>query len=269
MIKKTIVESLSGIFGKNTKVGRIIGGYEKMLEAKFIAEHFSTFLRPVVAHTDELKKQSYSIRHNVYCEEMKFEEQRPNKLEIDSFDAYSTPCLIQHKNSGKFAGTVRLVTPKTERHQLPIEKFCLSSITHETLNPCNFAREDICEISRLAVPSEFRKRKTDRYSGASVGVINEATYSENELRCFPFIAIGLYFSAASVILNRDIKHTYVMMEPRLARSMRFIGIHFEPIGPVVEYHGKRAPYYINPQLFYKSLRPNFLVMLRSMRESLD
>jgi N-acyl amino acid synthase of PEP-CTERM/exosortase system len=60
-----------------------------------------------------------------------------------------------------------------------------------------------------------------------------------------------------------------MMEPRLARSMRFVGIQFEQIGPVVDYHGKRAPYYINPHLMMENLTPGFKIMLRDIRQSLN
>ena len=139
------------------------------------------------------------------------------------------------------------------------------AITNEELHPKNFNRNEICEISRLAVKADFRRRKTDQFKGSGTGVIQETSYSEVELRCFPFIAVGLYFSAASVILQNNIKHTYVMMEPRLARSLRFIGIKFDQLGPVVDYHGQRAPFYINPSLFYSSLRPSFGVMLRNIQ----
>ena len=60
-----------------------------------------------------------------------------------------------------------------------------------------------------------------------------------------------------------------MMEPRLARSMRFVGIKFDQIGPVVEYHGKRAPYYINLNLLTKSLRPGFAKMLADILRSIE
>lgn len=109
----------------------------------------------------------------------------------------------------------------------------------------------------------------DKFAGAATGVINESTYSERELRCFPFIAIGLYLTAASVVIRNDIKHTYVMMEPRLARSMGFIGIKFEQLGPTVDYHGRRAPYYINPSLLMESLTPGFKLMLKNIQSKLD
>jgi N-acyl amino acid synthase of PEP-CTERM/exosortase system len=162
-----------------------------------------------------------------------------------------------------------MVRPIQPNEQLPIEKYCLESITREDLDPRKFDRKDICEISRLAVPKEFRRRVMDKFAGAGVAVINEHTYSEKEVRCFPFIAVGLYLAAAALAIEEDIKHAYVMMEPRLARSMKFIGIKFEQIGPVVEYHGKRAPYYINKSLLKKSLRPGFAKMLADILESIE
>ena len=121
---------------------------------------------------------------------------------------------------------------------------------------------------RLAVPSRFRRRAMDKFDGAATGVINTQTYSEKELRCFPFIAVGLYFSAASLAMRNNIQHAYVMMEPRLARSMRFVGIKFEQIGPVVDYHGRRAPYYINQSMLLKSLSPGFKTMLTHIQHSM-
>jgi N-acyl amino acid synthase of PEP-CTERM/exosortase system len=116
---------------------------------------------------------------------------------------------------------------------------------------------------------KFRRRQSDKFKGASTGAINTHSYSDTELRCFPFIAIGLYLSAASVVIEKDIKHTFVMMEPRLARSMRFVGIQFEQIGPTINYHGKRAPYYINPSLLMQNLSPSFKIMLRDIRKTLN
>ncbi|AEF02287.1 PEP-CTERM/exosortase system-associated acyltransferase [Alteromonas stellipolaris] len=269
MASKSFLAKVKKIVGPTSKVGKLLGGYEKLREANFISKHFSTYLDPIVAQQEGLKAESYKIRHNVYCEELGFEPLKEDFQEKDEFDVFSTPCLVKHKGSEHYAGTVRLVMPQESHQQLPIEKYCLNSITHETLNPTNFERRQVCEISRLAVPKEFRKRVMDQYQGAATGVINQYTYSEDELRCFPFIAIGLYFSAAALVMHNDIKHTYVMMEPRLARSMRFIGIQFEQIGPVVEYHGKRAPFYINPTLLYQNLRPNFRIMLDDIQESVN
>lgn len=243
------------------KLNKLWKNYRKLREANAISKHFSTYLKPKVADNSELKSTVFAIRHNVYCEELKFEPLYPDGQEKDEFDAYSQHCLIQHIKTEQYAGTVRLVMPQKEGDLLPIEKFCLDSISHPEFTPAHFARNEICEISRLAVPEQFRRRQTDKFAGAATGVINEDTYSETELRCFPFIAIGLYLSAASVGIGSGLKHAFVMMEPRLARSMSFIGIKFVKIGPTIEYHGKRAPYYINAELLMKNLSPGFKRML--------
>lgn len=249
----------------SAKITKVWQAYQRLREATAISKHFSTFLSPVVANTASLKEEVYRIRHNVYCEELKFEPLVENGLETDEFDAFSQYCLIQHLNSNAYAGTVRLVTPKEAGQLLPIEKYCLDSISHDEFTPDKFDRNQICEISRLAVPAHFRRRAMDRFDGAATGVINEATYSEAELRCFPFIAIGLYLSAASLAFNQGINHAFVMMEPRLARSMRFLGIKYIKIGPTIDYHGQRAPYYINAQILLKDLAPSFKYMLKDIQ----
>jgi N-acyl amino acid synthase of PEP-CTERM/exosortase system len=266
---KGFLDALSGLVGKNTKAGKLLAGYSKLREANYISSHFSSYLSPVVALSEELQHEVYKIRHNVYCEELAFEPIKENGMEMDDFDAYSIHCLIQHVNTAQYAGTVRIVRPTEEGQLLPIEKYCLHSINHESLNPTFFDRKDVCEISRLAVPKSFRRRQMDKHEGAAVGVINQETYSETELRCFPFIAVGLYFAAAAIALESGLKHAYVMMEPRLARSMSFVGIKFEQIGPVVDYHGKRAPYYIDQKLLENGLKSGFKDMLSDIRTAIQ
>lgn len=250
------------------RVKKLMTGYSKLKEAKQISKHFSDYLQPVVADSPDCKAKVFNIRHQVYCEELNFEPVREDEQESDDFDAFSIHAMIQHLQTGNYAGTVRIVHPDDESKQLPIEKYCLHSITDKALSPANFARHEICEISRLAVPARFRRRKIDQFEGAATGVINPQTYSEEELRCFPFIAIGLYMSAASIVIAKGIPHTYVMMEPRLARSMSFLGIKFHKLGPTVEYHGQRAPYYINPSLLMKNLTPAFKTMLKDIQTSI-
>lgn len=233
-----------------------------------ISSHFSDYLRPLFSESEEHKSHSYKIRHQVYCEELKLEPQTDSRMETDNFDEHAYHCLIQHIKSDAFAGTVRIITSRDEDQKLPIEIYCTEAITKPELYPSRFARSQICEISRLAVPSEFRRRKSDNFDGAAVGAINKETYSETELRCFPFIAVGLYLAATSVMVNKGIEHCYVMVEPRLARSMRFVGLPFIQIGPVVNYHGKRAPFYLVPQEIERNLKSEFQHLLKTIDLSL-
>ncbi|MDP5032416.1 PEP-CTERM/exosortase system-associated acyltransferase [Paraglaciecola sp.] len=237
-------------------------------DASTISKHFSQFLRPELALSENLKREVYRLRHEVYCEELKFEDVRPDQEERDNFDEHSVHCFVRHVSSGRLAGTVRLITSSHIDEMLPIEKFCSHAIEDETLLPANFPREDICEISRLAVLEHFRRRQMDKFSGAATGAININDYSKTELRCFPYIAICLYLAAASTAFKTNKKHAYVMMEPRLARSMAFVGIQFKQLGKPIDYHGKRAAFYINGEMFHSGLSSGYAKLLKSIENDL-
>jgi N-acyl amino acid synthase of PEP-CTERM/exosortase system len=238
-------------------------------EAHSISDHFMQFLQPHVAVDQALKEEAFKIRHDVYCEELAFEDMRDNGQETDEFDHRSIFSLIKHKPSETFTSCIRLVMSNSPDELLPIEKYSKNSMTNKELNPENFKRTEIAEISRLAVKSDFRRRKADNYKGASTGVISEINYSETGIHCFPFIAIGLYMAAAIMCINTGIRHIYVMMEPRLARSLKFIGITFQQLGEPVDYHGLRAPYYINPELFMKNLSPGFKILYKTIEKEIN
>lgn len=253
----------------------IIGGMVKKAmaglasnDAKAISAHFSKYLRPQIANTEGLRHEVYRLRHQVYCEELHFEDIKDGYEEFDEFDDRSIHCFIRHLNSNALAGTVRLITSAKDDELLPIEKFCSHAIEDNDFAPWNFPRESICEISRLAVPENFRKRAVDQFKGAATGAFNEKAYSASELRCFPYIAVCLYMSAAAMGFHSNRFHGYVMMEPRLARSLSFIGINFKQLGKPVEYHGKRAAYYINSDMFRTSISAGFTRLLQSIERDL-
>jgi len=244
---RPLSEQMSSNINSNHSSEKRAQTHSKGKDINHIATHFSRYLKPVIATTEALKQQSYAIRHNVYCEELAFEAIQPNGLETDEFDQYSVPCLIQHVTSSLYAGTVRMVRPTQSTHQLPIEKLGLNNISDTQLLPTNFNRNEITEISRLAVPANFRRRTMDKFEGVERGAINPMNLSPFELRCFPFIAVGLYLTATALIIREDIKHIYVMIEPRLARNMRLVGIKFRQIGPIINHHGQRAVHYIDQE----------------------
>ncbi len=233
-----------------------------------IARYFSRYLTLKIASSEQLKQQVYSLRHQVYCEELHYEPTNSTQSECDEFDLRAIHCVVQHLSSGMLAGTVRLIPSRSVDELLPIEKFCAQAITHPQLNPHNFLRHQICEISRLAVPAVFRKRQSDNFAGSATGVINESTFSIHELRFFPYIAISLYLSAIAICRKARCYHVFVMMEPRLARSLKFVGINFTQLGPVVDYHGKRAAYYVDARELRKNLSPGYKKFLQVVEAEL-
>jgi N-acyl amino acid synthase of PEP-CTERM/exosortase system len=233
-----------------------------------LPRHFSKYFSPEVATAEEIQAEAFRIRHRVYCEELGYEKTKSSGLETDDYDARSLHLLIRNNSSKKYAGTVRLVCSSNGNELLPIEKYCLHSFYPHSVKPEHFPRDQICEISRLAVPLDFRRRSTDKYDGASEGAFNTVNYSEREIRCFPFITVGLYLEIVAVAERKGIQHFFVMMEPKLARSAAFVGIKFEQVGDIIEYHGKRAAYYINLEMFYKNVSPTCAVMLNNLKKEL-
>ena len=128
-----------------------------------IDKHFSQFLSPEMTNTRALRDKVFKIRHAVYCDELAFESVKENGKEQDEFDQQSSFALIRHKPKNAYASCVRVVTSDHDRLLLPIEKNCLNAIKSSQLHPNNFPRETIAEISRLAVKSDYRRRKNDKY----------------------------------------------------------------------------------------------------------
>ena len=72
----SLLKSLS----QNKYVGKLVSGFVSNRvnkEVETISEHFARFLESRIATTEEETKEVFQIRHSVYCEELKFESERP------------------------------------------------------------------------------------------------------------------------------------------------------------------------------------------------
>lgn len=241
------------------------------MDSKNLASLFFKYFDIVFADTDALKAHCYKIRYDVYCNELEFEDSNnfPNGLETDNFDQFSHHYLIKHKTSDLFAGTVRIVdTTLSKGHfPCPFELHCLNSITDKSLHPGLVRKKTYCEVSRLAVPNTFRRRKGEEKQ-AFVFEGDRVSISLEEKKAFPYIAIGLYFCAAAHFVNaRVLEHIYVMMEPRLAIHLKRVGIEFKQIGPVTDYHGKRAAYHINRERLLNRMQTHLLGLYTGIETS--
>jgi len=251
------------------KLRRLLSGYKAIKEANNISQHFLSFFTPVLAQTEDEVNAAFKVRHNVFCEELKLFKIEDTAFEKDGYDEYAKQCVIKHQRTQSYAGTVRMIMPSSSEQTLPIEKIALAHITQTQYLPSNFNRDEVCEISRIAIDKSFRRRNLDKYDGAATAVINEETYSEIELRCFPLLAVGLYMATAAVCISQGKKHAYFMVEPRLAKSMSYIGIKLVKIGNEFEYVGTRAPYYINNEDFVAHLSPPFKSMMNAFTEIMN
>lgn len=205
-----------------------------------VAENFDNYFDIRLANTEALKKTVYKIRYDVYCTELGWEQGCPVDVEKDIYDEQSVYCLLEHRRTQKFAGCIRLVTA-SETKQLPFEVNCKAAIDSDIVDPSKLNRLEIGEISRLAVPAEYRKRKNDEIDSFS----SEDDYTQEERRHFPNIAIGLYLSAFAYANLLGLEYVFVMMEPRLRRHLRRYGIVGENGGEQIDFHGIRGLFYLH------------------------
>lgn len=232
-----------------------------------LAEAFQQYFELVPATDQALRDEVYRIRFEVYCRDMRFESEDafPDGREIDEFDAQSRHCLLRHRPSGTFAGCVRMVlnSPGDPSSQLPFERHCKHSIDRERFDPDQLPRDKFGEISRLAVLPRFRRRADEASTPHGIGA--QADYfSPAERRVFPHVALGLYIAAAAIAVREGLDMAIVMMEPRLARHMRYFGINFVQAGDVVDYHGLRGPFYITRDSLQRDLDPQVAQLLQGI-----
>lgn len=233
-----------------------------------VAARISRNFTPVIASNEREKESAFKIRYDVFSRELGLEPENAQKLETNHSDDYAIHCLMTIRKTGLPCGTIRLVSPKDKSQLLPIQEFCNDSITNMAYHPSNFETSEICEISRLAVPAKFRRRKCDSEKGARAVEIEELGVTKKQIRMFPFISVSLYLCVTALGLSVGKRHFYIMAEPALARSMRKIGIELMQIGGVVQYHGKRAPFYINKEMFFKNVKAPFRWLVRKMTKKL-
>lgn len=221
-----------------------------------LSESFDSYFRLVYAGNEELLKQVFKIRYDVFCDELKLEENCPKDIEKDEFDINATHFLLQHKPSGEYAGTVRFVIPPegSSKPGFPIEKYCLECIDRKVIDLQHLKAGTYGEVSRLAVPARFRRRAGEK--GRPYIVDSPKKDREpDQNRLFPYISVGLYLVCAALFVQKELDYAFIMAEPRLARAMARIGIRFQQCGKIMEYHGQRAPFYIDQKMLREGMKP--------------
>jgi N-acyl amino acid synthase of PEP-CTERM/exosortase system len=217
---------------------------------------FHKYFNAVTAGNDDLRSEVFRIRYDVYCDELRFEDPArfPDRQETDAFDSFSLHCLLLHKASSTYAGCVRLVqvNPEKPDDPLPFERLCHGRMYEDKLAKLVPDRTKVGEFSRLAVRSSFRRRKGE--STVPGGIVEERRGPVGGMRT-PWIALGLYLSAAAIGLIKSLNGVFALMEPRLARRLGTYGIRFQQVGDPVEHRGERAPFFISREDLYASVPP--------------
>jgi len=169
-----------------------------------------------VADTRERFEAACRLRHQVFCVERDIFEENAGALETDRFDARSCHVLLTQRSTGRVIGTVRVVAPSLDgpSADLPMEQACDPALLRV------LPRDSTGEISRFAISKDLR----------------DTSCASN-----PLLRLGLLRGVLRVSRSMGLTHWCASMEPTLLRLLRASCIHFQPVGPMVEYRGLRQP----------------------------
>lgn len=235
--------------------------------ARFQCNYFEGFSL-LLADTEPLREESFRLRYRVYVDEMAFErrEDCPGGLERDRFDRRAIIVLLRHNASRRFIGCVRLIVADADdpTQPFPFEMAAADQFTRGSPAFRQTPRERIGEVSRLAVVHEFRRRRTDQEQG--LYSVQDLACHEGDARHNIPPALGLVFAAAWLGIEIGLDAVFVMMEMRLARLLRTLGLDFRQVAEPVEYHGLRAPFEITRESLLGGMSPRLRPALELVRE---
>ena len=195
---------------------------------------YNSYFHTQAADTPCLVRTAQAIRYQVYCLERGFESAcaHGDCLERDAFDQAAAHSLIFHRPTSDAIGTARLILPRSDA-MLPFEQLVAENGLH--------ARDYVplrtsAEVSRFAISNQFRRSRTDGEFAA------DDVRHKREPECRGILpCLGLVQEVTRQSLSLGLTHWVAVMEPKLLRMLAAIGIHFTPVGPLVNHHGLRQP----------------------------
>lgn len=207
----------------------------RSLQEGLLAQH-DRYFSTVLADSPVLQQTAYALRFQVYCLERKFEneEEHPDGLEKDIYDAHSIQGVLFHRPTRGVIGSVRMILPKPGGgDSLP----AATLLRENALDLSDYVNPAQCiEVSRFAISKEFRRRKSDEVEAAET-TRAEACRETN----LAFLSMLQFVLRESV--KRDILFWTAVMEPKFLRLLARMGICYTSLGPLVMHHGMRQPCY--------------------------
>lgn len=217
------------------------------------------FFEIVMADTAELLKHVYKIRYQVLCIQNTFPNMNaadyPDKLEKDEYDDHSCHALLRFRPSGDFIGTVRLILFNPLQPEKPFPVELNTQLDPALCDMKSILRQQTAEISRFVIVSQFDRRRGERRESRTEIIDENIDIRERrstnvrerrstERRCAPHLSLLLAASVVRMSIKNNIRHWLSAMDPSLNRLLGHYGLNLNPVGPPVNYHGIRRPYYV-------------------------
>ncbi|MAL98975.1 PEP-CTERM/exosortase system-associated acyltransferase [Hydrocarboniclastica marina] len=226
--------------------------------AEDVSAVFNAAFSVELATTPAAINEVLEVRYQVYCIDRPFEDPASfaDKREHDLYDPRSVHALIRHKASGDGVAAVRLVLQGDDpASRFPMEGPCLDQMSPAARKRVwNTPRDQVAEISRLAVSREFRKRLNEQESTSGLSDFVSYTDTDGGRRAMPYISLGLFAAIVQMSVKHGITHWLAAMEPTLLRLLKRYGISFDHVGPTVDYHGRRRPVFSSAGSLLEGIR---------------
>jgi N-acyl amino acid synthase of PEP-CTERM/exosortase system len=197
--------------------------------ADALAPDFAERYQVLIAATEEERRETFRVRHQVFCEQLGYEMDNVDGCESDEHDINSIHILIRDRSTGAGVACFRLVLPQPNtRVWLPFDLYGVPHVDRSLFdwNKVNHMRS--MEVSRLALNAKLLNHET-----ASVGIST------------PYLAAAMFYAVTAITLHMGIEHLFMVIEPRLARLISRFGMHLDQISPKFEYYGARATFTTN------------------------
>lgn len=227
--------SATGASEPNTDIVKKI---EQFKGTQSPCDHFHTFFSVSIAETYEDISAAKRVRYQVYCNEMKTEDARqfPDGRETDVYDERAVHAVLRYKPGGCAIGTVRLIRPQGDGVQgLPVDHLPSKPFASKSY----LLNAKLAEVSRFCVVRSMRQREgEDRHADVKWPYQSEGL---SVRRLMPNISLGLMRGIVMIARKIGVNHLCAVMDPVLLMMLRRMGVDFQPVGPLVEHHGRRQP----------------------------
>ena len=151
------------------------------------------------------------------------------------------------------AGTVRVVRPDADADGCALPaRLAAPGLDHlpEKILP----RARTGEISRFSIHAGFRKRQND---GLYATIHDPRQGGGDPRRILPHMTLGLMTSIFEISLETNLTHLCAIIDPALLRMLRMLGLRFEAVGPLVEFHGPRQPVFAPVKQLVEGVKRDF------------
>lgn len=219
-----------------------------------LGKGFSRYFDILPALDEATRDEVYTIRHEVYCEDLGYEALRADRHEVDDYDRHSLHCLLRTADEARAAvGCTRLVLarPEDPAHPFPFEVACAATLDQHTVDSRKLPRDKIAEVSRLAVRKAYRRRRGEKHTDVA---LKNRDFGSSQSPRFPFIPVSLYLGMMALSQWCGIEKVFVITEPRLAAHLAKLGFAMEQIGPPIQHRGLRVPSVIDARASNEGIR---------------